>query len=68
MAKYEGTLKSVQQHQLPQWFDDAKQDLINTCLVIDEEVLDKKGAMVSEVLFRKDTERRIINMDELTTT
>ncbi len=53
---------------LNQWFDDAKQDLINTCLVIDEEVLDKKGAMVSEVLFRKDTERRIINMDELTTT
>ena len=24
MAKYEGTLESVQQHQLPQWFDDAK--------------------------------------------
>jgi hypothetical protein len=49
---------------LNQWFDDAKQDLINTGLVIDEEVLDEKGAMVSEVLFRKDTERRIINMDE----
>jgi alpha-L-fucosidase len=24
MAKYEGTLESVQQHRLPQWFDDAK--------------------------------------------
>jgi hypothetical protein len=49
---------------LNQWFDDAKQDLVNTGLVIDEEVLDDKGAMVSEVRFRKDTERRIINMDE----
>jgi hypothetical protein len=49
---------------LNQWFDDTKQDLINTCLVIDEEVLGEKGAMVSEDLFREDTERRIINMDE----
>jgi hypothetical protein len=49
---------------LNQWIDNAKQDLINTCLVIDEEVLDEKGAMVSEALFREDTERRIINMDE----
>ncbi|KAI2493030.1 hypothetical protein MHU86_21504 [Fragilaria crotonensis] len=48
---------------LNQWFDDAKQDFVNNGLVIDEDVLDDKGAMVSEVWFCKDTERQI-NMDE----
>ncbi len=38
---------------LNQWFDNAKQGLINTCLVIDEEVLDEKGAMVPEVLSQR---------------
>ena len=47
-----------------QWFDDAKKDLLSTGLVIDEEVLNNEGEMVSEVEFRKDVERRIINMDE----
>jgi hypothetical protein len=48
-----------------QWFDDAKKDLISTGLVINKkEVLNEDGGIVSEVQFRKDTERRIINMDE----
>ena len=32
--------------------------------MIDEEVLNEEGEMVSEVEFRRDAERRIINMDE----
>jgi hypothetical protein len=49
---------------LNQWFDDVKKDLIRTGLVDDIEVLDEEGNMVSEVFFKKDTKRRIINMDE----
>jgi len=49
---------------LNQWFDDVKNDLIKTGLVVNEQVLDGGGALVSEVRFLKDTERRIINMDE----
>jgi hypothetical protein len=49
---------------LNQWFDDVKRDLISTGLVDDEEVLDANGKLVSEVRFKKDTQRRIINMDE----
>jgi hypothetical protein len=49
---------------LNQWFDDVKKDLIKTGLVVNEQVLDKEGAVVLEVRFRKDAERRIINMDE----
>jgi hypothetical protein len=49
---------------LCQWFDDAKKDLLSTGLVIDKEVLNEEGEMVSEVEFRQDAERRIINMDE----
>jgi hypothetical protein len=53
-------------HQnLQQWFDDAKQDLIQTGLCIDQEVRDTKGNLVSELDFRSDeVKRRIINMDE----
>jgi hypothetical protein len=47
-----------------QWFDDAKKDLISTGLVINKEVLNEEGGIVSEVQFCKDTERRIINMDK----
>ena len=53
---------------LIQWFDDAKQDLIKTGLVIDEEVLDEEGAMLAEVVFHKVTERRIIAWTKITTT
>jgi hypothetical protein len=49
---------------LNQWFEDAKKDLLRTGLVIDEEVLNQEGGIVSEIRFRQDTERRIINMDE----
>jgi hypothetical protein len=49
---------------LDQWFDDAKKDLILTGRVADEEVFDDEGRLVSQVCFKKDTERRIINMDE----
>jgi hypothetical protein len=47
-----------------QWFDDAKKDLISTGLVINNEVLNEEGGIVSEVQFLRDAERRIINMDE----
>lgn len=49
---------------LNQWFDDVKRDLLTTGLVVDEEVYNNEGGLVSEVRFKKDTERRIINMDE----
>ncbi|KAI2513446.1 hypothetical protein MHU86_920 [Fragilaria crotonensis] len=49
---------------LNQWFDDVKRDLLTTGLVVDEEVFNNEGGLVSEVRFKKDTERRIINMDE----
>ena len=42
-----------------------KNDLIETGLVIDEEVSDANGVLVSELDFRSDeVRRRIINMDE----
>jgi hypothetical protein len=34
-----------------QWFDDAKKDLISTGLVINKEVLNEEGGIVSEVQF-----------------
>ena len=50
---------------LQQWFDDAKKDLIGSGLVIDTEVRDANGVLVSELDFRSDeVRRRIINMDE----
>ena len=50
---------------LNQWFDDVKKDILATGLVVDENVFDaENGALVSEVRFKKDTERRFINMDE----
>ena len=50
---------------LQQWFNDAKKDLIETGLVIDAEVRDTDGVLVSELDFRSDeVRRRIINMDE----
>ena len=52
-------------NNLEQWFDDVKADLINSGLVIDREVRDEEGALMSEVDFRSDdVRRRIINMDE----
>ena len=50
---------------LLQWFTDAKADLISCGLVIDSEVRDVDGNLLSEVDFRSDeVRRRIINMDE----
>jgi hypothetical protein len=50
---------------LDQWFDDAKRDIIATGLVEDEKIYDSEsGELVSEVRFKKGTERRFINMDE----
>ena len=50
---------------LEQWFTDAKADLISSGLVIDSEVRDVDGNLLSEVDFRSDeVRRRIINMDE----
>ena len=49
---------------LNQWFDDVKKDLLRTGLVDDVQVLDEEGGMVSEVFFKTDSKRRIINMDE----
>jgi hypothetical protein len=50
---------------LQQWFDDAKNDLIGSGLVIDAEVRDVNGVLLSELDFRSDdVRRRIINMDE----
>jgi hypothetical protein len=52
-------------NNLEQWFDDVKADLINSGLVIDREVRDEEGVLMSEVDFRSDdVRRRIINMDE----
>ena len=46
---------------LNQWFDNAKNDLLRTGLVVDESVF---VGLVSEVWFLKDMEQRITNMDE----
>jgi hypothetical protein len=42
----------------------VKKDLLETGLVEDELVLDDKGALVSEVRFKRDATQRFINMDE----
>ena len=50
---------------LEQWFDDAKVDLIKSGLVIDRDVRDAQGQLLSELDFRsEEVRRRIINMDE----
>jgi len=50
---------------LEQWFDDAKVDLIRSGLVINSEVRDSQGQLLSELDFWSDeVRRRIINMDE----
>jgi hypothetical protein len=50
---------------LQQWFDDVKMDLISSGLVIDREVYDENGLLLSELDFRsEEVKRRIINMDE----
>jgi hypothetical protein len=50
---------------LQQWFDDAKRDLLSTGLVLEREVFDENGALISELDFRsEEVERRIVNMDE----
>jgi hypothetical protein len=50
---------------LQQWFNDAKRDLIDSGLVIDQEVRDRNGNLLSELDFGSDeVQRRIINMDE----
>ena len=52
-------------NNLQQWFDDSKADLIKSGLVIDREVRDEQGDLLSELDFRSDeVRRRIINMDE----
>jgi hypothetical protein len=49
---------------LNQWFDDVKADLLSTGMVVDENELDGNGGLLSEVRFKPDVTRRIINMDE----
>jgi len=50
---------------LQQWFDDVKKDMIATGLVLDREIRDSNGKLVSELDFRSDdVRRRIVNMDE----
>ncbi len=49
---------------LDQWFDNVKKDLIGTGFVEDKVVMDEDGKLVSEVCFKGDSQRRIINMDE----
>jgi hypothetical protein len=49
---------------LDQWFDDIKFDLLATEMVVDKIELDENGDLVSEVRFKPDVKRRIINMDE----
>ncbi len=51
---------------LNQWFDNIKKDLVATGLVEDKTELDEDGKAVSEVCFKCDLKRRIINMDEKT--
>ena len=47
------------------WFTDAKQDVINSGLVIDETLLGKKGNIILELNFQSDeVQRRFINMDK----
>jgi hypothetical protein len=61
----EGRSKWTTVSNLEQWFDDVKVDLINSGLVIDREVRDVEGKLLSELDFRSpEVERRIINMDE----
>jgi hypothetical protein len=50
---------------LSQWFDDSKRYLISTGLVEDKTICDDNGERLSELTFRKDCKRRIINMDEI---
>ncbi|KAI2493544.1 hypothetical protein MHU86_21011 [Fragilaria crotonensis] len=51
---------------LQQWFNDVKTDIINTGLVLDQEVRDPaSGMLISELDFRSDeVRRRFVNMDE----
>ena len=51
---------------LQQWFNDVKTDIINTGLVLDQEVRDPaSGTLISELDFRSDeVRRRFVNMDE----
>ena len=51
---------------LQQWFNDVKTDIINTGLVLDQELRHPtSGALVSELDFRSDeVRRRFVNMDE----
>jgi hypothetical protein len=61
----EGRSKWTTVNNLEQWFDDVKVDLNNSGLVIDREVRDAEGLLLSELDFRSlEVERRIINMDE----
>ena len=51
---------------LQQWFNDVKTDIINTGLVLDQDVRDPaNGTLVSEHDFRSDeVQCRFVNMDE----
>jgi hypothetical protein len=50
---------------LQQWFDDAKRDLIESGLCIDQVVRNGDGTLVSKLNFRpEEIKRRILNMDE----
>jgi hypothetical protein len=65
VSKEEARSKWTTVSNLNQWFDDAKVDLINSGLVINREVRDAEGMLISEVDFRSDeVRRRIINMDK----
>ena len=53
-------------NNLQQWFNDVKTDILNTGLVLDQEVRDPvDGTLISELDFRSDeVRRRFVNMDE----
>jgi hypothetical protein len=61
----EGRSKWTTVSNLEQWFEDVKVGLINSGLVIDREVRDAEGKLLSKLDFcSPEVERRIINMDE----
>ena len=61
----EGRSKWTTVNNLEQWFDNVKVDLIKSGLVIDREVQDAEGLLLSELDFCSlEVERRIIDMDE----
>jgi hypothetical protein len=58
-------MKWTTHDNLEQWFDDVKDDILKTGLVIDQEVRALDGMLLSELDFQtEEVKRRFINMDE----